>query len=66
VRVVEWERLAADHASWFAPDHLHFAPKLPADAGLETPPPGLSTQTPGEAAFAKALVRGIQSCPALS
>jgi len=66
VRVVEWERLAAGHASWFAPDHLHFAPKLPADAGLGTPPPGLSTQTPGEVAFAKALVRGIQSCPALS
>jgi hypothetical protein len=63
VRVIDWNRDAENHDSWFSADLLHLAPGLP-DTVSAKDPPSESTQSAADRAFASALRAGVDSCSA--
>jgi hypothetical protein len=60
-RIVEWNREAQTHHSWFRADLLHFTSVTPR-ALLASDPPPTSDQSAGDKAFARAIAAGVQSC----
>jgi hypothetical protein len=60
-RIVNWNEEARAHPSWFASDLLHFGPGVPGNMAADTAAP--RRQTPGERAFAQAIMSVIGSCP---
>ena len=60
VRVVDWNSEARSHASWFGADMLHLSPGLPATV-LASDPPSSDERDYADAAFAQAMVKGVES-----